>query len=732
MTTNRWIIPLKVASALTLAIVIALSFGWSKPYWAALTVLVMAVTETNGHSLQKGHHRILGTCAGALIAFILVSLFSQQPLIFLMIYSVIIAICIYQQSNPKNGHAWIMTLMVSCLIIVMGKMSSQQTFTIADLRLQETILGVLCFSFIFSIFNPVSSRISLLKTLLSNIEAEQDKIEQVIKSLQSNTPLYKKVSWGNSLKYLERIDDLLQAAKSDSYQVSSAFSIWESIRDQQNQWILLSGHLSEAIDLIHTPFTQDQKENLMVLLTKLKTRYSNVITLLEYTIEHPHSTADDLRHYLKNTSIQLGHSFTLKSLLEDQDSQHGALRMLAENLLKMDMLQDQMYQSLIQAMISDKQSPTRHKKPTKSSILTLTLDSERLINVFKILIIFWLSVCSWIYIPIQGGSIIVMLSLVFGSVSFGLPFVSPRYILIHIICWAIFALLQYIFILPHLSHLWQLGLFYFINVFSFWYYFNLPQQMFHRLLGCQTLISMTTNTLQLTPNYNIDGLLLMITLISIASIQILIIFWIYNGIFSNQPEFVFLRQLTQFRIRLYFKINKLLRKKANRLISLELSSPVHAISLAEIASTKINWSNYSDIDKEKVTSVLNLAYRACFHYRAFEDNYHNWKQKQYSESINRLIIECLTKLADILHSSMIHEKISTTHTSTLSTLQKYLISYRHNESLSALNTVFTVDEINKNYQLITSLLLFIQSLKEVSTQVSTQQLYHLKLTSFSL
>ncbi|AWK84176.1 FUSC family protein [Photobacterium damselae] len=729
MISKRWIMPLKVASALTLAIVIALVFGWNKPYWAAFAVIVMAATETNGHSLKKGRLRLLGTCAGVVIAFILVSLFGQQPLAFLVVYSIIIAICIYQQSNPKNGYAWTMGLMVSCVIIVMGKMTSEQTFTIAALRLQETILGVLCFSFVFSIFSPVSSRVTLLNTLKNNAKTKLDKIEQAINSLQENNTLSKNVSWGDGLKYLARIDDLLQAAKSDSYQVSSEFTIWDSIREQQNQWLLLSGHLSEAINLINTPFTQEQKEDLIEILTQLKTRYSNSITLLEYTVEHPHSTMDDLRQYLNNTTAKSSYTLTLESLLDNRNSQHGALRMLAENLLKMDTLQEQMYQNLIQAIINDKPSKAHPKKPTKSSVLTLTFDSERLINVLKILIIFWISVALWVYVPMQGGAMIVMLSLIFGSVALSLPFVSPRYILLHMICWATLALLQYTFILPHLSHLWQLGLFYFINVFSLWFYFNQPQQIFHRLLGCQTLMLMTTSAIQLTPSYNIETSLLTITLLSIA---LLIIFWIYNGIYSSQPEFVFLRQLAQFRIRLYFKINKLLRKKAHSLISLELSTPVQAVSLAEMASTKINWSTYNDLDKDKVENVLNLAYRACFHYRSFEDNYNNWREKQYSEGINRLIVESLTELANIMRTSMIHEKMSTTHTSTLSSLQEYLINYRHNESLSALNTVFTVDEINKNYQLVTSLLLFIQSLKEVSTQISTQQLYQLKLSPFSL
>ena len=257
MSTRRWVMPLKVATALTLSIVIALALGWNKPYWAAFAVIVMAATETNGHSLKKGRHRIIGTFAGVIIAFVLIDLFGQQPLAFLLVYSLIIAVCIYQQTNPKNGYAWTIGLMVSCVIIVMGNLSAEQTFAIAALRLQETILGVICFSFVFSVFSPVSSRIVLLNTLLSNAKTKQEKIEQAIIDIQSNEMLSRNVSWSDSLKYLARIDDLLQAAKTDSYQINSEFPIWETIRNEQNQWVLLGGHLSEAINLIDEKFTTE-------------------------------------------------------------------------------------------------------------------------------------------------------------------------------------------------------------------------------------------------------------------------------------------------------------------------------------------------------------------------------------------------------------------------------------------------------------------------------------------
>ncbi|GAL02240.1 hypothetical protein JCM19237_5133 [Photobacterium aphoticum] len=79
MISQRARLPLKVATALCLAIVTALWLGWERPYWAAFAVIVMAATETAGHSLRKGRHRLLGTLFGVVMAIVLAGLFPQQP-----------------------------------------------------------------------------------------------------------------------------------------------------------------------------------------------------------------------------------------------------------------------------------------------------------------------------------------------------------------------------------------------------------------------------------------------------------------------------------------------------------------------------------------------------------------------------------------------------------------------------------------------------------------------------
>ncbi len=141
MVSERCKLPLKVATALSLAIVGALWLGWDKPYWAGFAVVVMSVTETTGHSLRKGRHRLVGTLIGVISAFLFVGLFAQEPFLFLLTFTSFAACCVYLMANPRSGYIWTMTLIVCTLIIVMGHFSAELTFTVAVLRLQETILG---------------------------------------------------------------------------------------------------------------------------------------------------------------------------------------------------------------------------------------------------------------------------------------------------------------------------------------------------------------------------------------------------------------------------------------------------------------------------------------------------------------------------------------------------------------------------------------------------------------
>ncbi|MDP2588121.1 FUSC family protein [Vibrio splendidus] len=121
------------------------------------------------------------------------------------------------------------------------------------------------------------------------------------------------------------------------------------------------------------------------------------------------------------------------------------------------------------------------------------------------------SLLVWIYLPVPGGFIFPMIAGVFSSM---LPTMPPSVIkdaFFGVIGTGSIILLQYIFIMPMMTELWQLALFYFINSMVIWKVFATPKLMVHRILGINLLVVLTSGALNLTPVYQIQTPLLMLT-----------------------------------------------------------------------------------------------------------------------------------------------------------------------------------------------------------------------------
>ncbi|MCZ8502842.1 FUSC family protein [Vibrio lentus] len=126
------------------------------------------------------------------------------------------------------------------------------------------------------------------------------------------------------------------------------------------------------------------------------------------------------------------------------------------------------------------------------------------------------SLLVWIYLPVPGGFIFPMIAGVFSSM---LPTMPPSVIkdaFFGVIGTGTIILLQYIFIMPMMSELWQLALFYFVNSVVIWKVFATPKLIIHRILGINLLVVLTSGALNLTPIYQIETPLLMLTTILIV------------------------------------------------------------------------------------------------------------------------------------------------------------------------------------------------------------------------
>ncbi|MDR9831201.1 FUSC family protein [Vibrio sp. FNV 38] len=148
---------IKVALTLSLSIGLAIFFQWEKPYWAGIAVIVLALNETFGHSMQKGRNRILGTLLGITVGITLVSLFSQDRFIFLSLITLYLGICMVFYNHAQYGYAIKISVPVCFIISSLGGFDSVTTFNLMVIRTQETLLGVGVFSIVYRFLWPHST-----------------------------------------------------------------------------------------------------------------------------------------------------------------------------------------------------------------------------------------------------------------------------------------------------------------------------------------------------------------------------------------------------------------------------------------------------------------------------------------------------------------------------------------------------------------------------------------------
>ena len=84
----------KVALAVSLSVCCALWLQWDKPYWSGMAVIVIAMSESLGHAIKKGQHRLIGTSVGIVIGLLLISFLSQERFLFLASLCAVLVVCV--------------------------------------------------------------------------------------------------------------------------------------------------------------------------------------------------------------------------------------------------------------------------------------------------------------------------------------------------------------------------------------------------------------------------------------------------------------------------------------------------------------------------------------------------------------------------------------------------------------------------------------------------------------
>ncbi|QLE84525.1 hypothetical protein FLM48_05120 [Shewanella sp. Scap07] len=451
---------IKVALSFSLAIIIALALGWDKPYWAAVTVIVLVMNETFAHSIKTARDRVLGTLFGIGAALVLIINFAQEPLLFLTCFIGFAGLCTYLSFNYHYGYIFKIGFMVCAIVSCIGSFDGAATFNIAILRIQETLLGVCVFSMVYRFLWPVTSE-SRFFAALAAVVAQQRQLEQALYGAMAGDgeqALDSKTIAG--FESLHKMSLILGLPLTDSLHLKANKQQWQMvIRVLYDNGLLLQ-RLAYQFNQTEPGLSFRQQTNFysQTLLS------SSRLMLVEDAMAQPQLSIDIVNHR---------HS---KGVISWQE------------------LQEQFAQPL------DRKS---HAIDALMAMLCIT-------SCYGFWL--WTAFPGGVMFPMVVASLSVtmaaMPTTILGDVAKGLPL------------WTALILTQYVLLLPTLTEAWQLGLFYFINCFAIWMLCQSPRLMLQRMLAGNLLVLLTVSALSTTPSYDISIALNMLVDLSVALVAI--------------------------------------------------------------------------------------------------------------------------------------------------------------------------------------------------------------------
>ena len=145
MLAPRFRLALRSAIGATFALLVSLAFDWPYPYWTALmVVVVMSPSLDAGVGLFP--RRLLGIALGAFLGFIVVALFGQDRVPFLVTSALVFFVVGVGASAPSFGPAFMMAGIAFAAVSLFGRADFDHTIILAFYRFIEAAFGLLVFT----------------------------------------------------------------------------------------------------------------------------------------------------------------------------------------------------------------------------------------------------------------------------------------------------------------------------------------------------------------------------------------------------------------------------------------------------------------------------------------------------------------------------------------------------------------------------------------------------------
>ncbi len=128
------------AAATALSVAIACAMDLPDVWWSAISA-VISTMPTRPASIEKGLLRIVGTAAGALLAYALIGWIAYDRVACLLALFAVSSVGIFGMAVSSHGYAWLFFGITFSLVVMLSLNDPTQAFTLAVFRTLEVCVG---------------------------------------------------------------------------------------------------------------------------------------------------------------------------------------------------------------------------------------------------------------------------------------------------------------------------------------------------------------------------------------------------------------------------------------------------------------------------------------------------------------------------------------------------------------------------------------------------------------
>jgi len=499
---------IKVSLSIVTVYLVAFWQGWSSASTSAITIALIASVESVGDSLTKGLLRVLGTAAGAVIGLWLIALFPQERMLYLLAASFGITFFFYL-ARVYRGDTTLFFLTGMTILLVFQDNNAQEAFLYGINRTYMTLFGIFVYTMIDILLWPTDTREDLRTSAAALAKAHSalfKNISDTAEDLSLSEIISREQRLMGTVRRSTELDldrESWQSIIATQRNIGRALLLY--LNDVSTHKTPASSRFLQHYNRLHTEVRQ--------MLEALPDAWSmqKTVKVSEPFEVHYHTAA--LR------TLPLLESAHLTSMLGHLVDLHRYLREASEQINRI-----------------NAPAPTRIAPvPSATEPLFEWFDPEALKGSLITFLLFWTAVACWIWFNPPLGFYLVSMATTFTFLTTFSPLKPSILMLLYTISF-LFALISYLFILPHLTTAWGLGLFLFGYSFITFYFVDLKAGIFF-IIGLATLN--ITNEMQ----YAFD-IFLLVLLFFYLFLGLLMLF--YHIPFSSRPEHLFLLMKKRF------------------------------------------------------------------------------------------------------------------------------------------------------------------------------------------